>query len=329
MRRREFIALTCGALVWPHGTQAQPGDPRRVGLVMGYDQESTEAQSLVTAFLEGLKKLGLRDGHEIKIDYRWTGATDPARMTRATEELVASRPDLIVSSGSPTTVLLLHETKTIPIIFVQVVDPVAQGFAASLSRPGGNATGTANFEGSMAGKWIELLKSVSPRLTRLAIPFNPASAPYADIYLKYFRLAAPSFGVEVVAPAIADLATLDSFCATQAGDAGTAVIPMPSGFASGHVREIATIMVQHRLPSLYVLRAYAQAGGLLSYGNDISENFRTAATFVDRILKGEKPSELPVQFPVNFELVVNVKTAKQFGLHIPQQLLATADEVIE
>jgi len=329
MRRREFIALICGAAVWPHGTQAQAGGPRRVGLVMGYDQESEEAQSLVTAFREGLEKLGLRDGHEIKIDYRWTGATNPAHMQQVTEELVALRPDLIVSSGSPTTVLLLRETKTIPIIFVQVVDPVAQGFAASLSRPGGNATGTANFEASMTGKWIELLKSVSPQLTRLAIPFNPASAPYADIYLKYFRSVAPSFGVEVVAPAIADLAALDSFCATQVGDAATAVIPMPSGFVSGHVREIATIMVQHRLASLYVLRAYAQAGGLLSYGNDISENFRTAATFVDKILKGEKPSELPIQFPVNFELAVNVKTAKQLGLHIPQQLLATADEVIE
>lgn len=329
MRRREFIALICGAAVWPHGTQAQAGGRRRIGLVMGYDQESTEAQSLVTAFLEGLEKLGLRDGHEIKIEYRWAGTTDPARAEQVTEELVALRPDLIVSSGSPTTVLLLRETKTIPIIFVQVVDPVAQGFAASLSRPGGNATGTANFEGSMAGKWIELLKSVSPQLTRLAIPFNPASAPYADIYLKYFRSVAPSFGVEVVAPAIADLAALDGFCAAQAGDASTGVIPIPSGFATGHMPEIATIMLQHRLPSLYVLRAYAKAGGLLSYGNDISENFRTAATFVDRILKGEKPSELPIQFPVNFELVVNVKTAKQLGLHIPQQLLATADEVIE
>ncbi len=329
MRRREFIALIGGAAVWPHGTQAQPGGARRIGLVMGYDQESTEAQSLVTAFLEGLEKLGLRDGHEIKIEYRWAGTTDPARARQVTEELVALRPDLIVSSGSPTTVLLLRETKTIPIIFVQVVDPVAQGFAASLSRPGGNATGTANFEGSMAGKWIELLKSVSPQLTRLAIPFNPASAPYADIYLKYFRSVAPSFGVEVVAPAIADLASLDSFCAAQAGDASTGVIPIPSGFATGHMPEIATIMLQHRLPSLYVLRAYAKAGGLLSYGNDISENFRTAATFVDRILRGEKPSELPIQFPVNFELVVNVKTAKQLGLHIPQQLLATADEVIE
>jgi putative tryptophan/tyrosine transport system substrate-binding protein len=329
MRRREFITLICGAAVWPHGVRAQAGGPRRIGLLMGYDQESTEAQSLVTAFLEGLEKLGLRDGHEIKIEYRWAGSTDPARAKQVTEELVALRPDLIVSSGSPTTVLLLRETKTIPVIFVQVVDPVAQGFAASLSRPGGNATGTANFEGSMAGKWIELLKSVSPQLTRLAIPFNPASAPYADIYLKYFRSVAPSFGIEVEAPAIADLAALDGFCAARAMDVSTGVIPIPSGFATGHMREIATIMLRHRLPSLYVLRAYAQAGGLLSYGNDISENFRTAATFVDRILKGEKPSELPIQFPVNFELVFNVKTAKQLGLDIPQQLIATADEVIE
>jgi len=329
MTRREFIALICGAAVWPYETRAEAGAPRRVGLVMGYDQESEEAQSLVAAFRDGLQKLGLRDGREIKIDYRWVGTTDTAHAQQVTQELVALRPDLIVSSGSPTTVLLLRETKTIPIIFVQVVDPVAQGFAASLSHPGGNATGTANFEASMAGKWIDLLKSVFPRLTKLAIPFNPASAPYADIYLKSFRSIAPSLGVEVVASAIADLAALDSFCAAQVKDAGTAVIPMPSGIFSGHVHEVATIMVRHRLPSLYVLRAYTEAGGLLSYGNDIRENFRTAATFVDRILKGEKPSELPIQFPTNFELAVNVKTAQQLGLHIPQQLLATADEVIE
>lgn len=331
MRRRDFIVGFGLTSLWPltaHGQQ-QSVEPRRVGLVMGYDQESAEAQSLVTAFREGLEKLGLREGHEVKIEYRWAGTTDAARAQQVTQELVALRPDLIVSSGSPTTVLLLRETKTIPIIFVQVVDPVAQGFAASLSRPGGNATGTANFEPSMTGKWIDLLKSVSPHLTRLAIPFNPASAPYADIYLKAFRSIAPSFGVEVAAPAIADLAALDSFCSAQAGNTGTAVIPMPSGIFSGHVREVATIMVRHRLPSLYVLRAYAEAGGLLSYGNDIRENFRTAATFVDGILKGEKPSELPIQFPTNFELAVNVKTAKQLGLQIPQQLLATADEVIE
>jgi len=331
MRRRDFIKGIAGsATVWPLTAHAQPpSGPPRIGLVMGYDQESAEAQSLVTAFRDGLEKLGLRDGHEIKIDYRWVGTTDTTRAQQVTQELVALRPDLIVSSGSPTTVLLRRETKTIPIIFVQVVDPVAQGFADSLSRPGGNATGTANFEASMAGKWIDLLKSVSPQLTKLVIPFNPASAPYADIYLKSFKSIAPSLGVEVVAPAIVDLAALDSFCAAQVKDASTAAIPMPSGIFSGHVRELATIMVRHRLPSLYVLRAYAEAGGLLSYGNDIRENFRTAATFVDRILKGEKPSELPIQFPTNFELAVNVKTAKQLGLHIPQQLLAAADEVIE
>lgn len=329
MRRREFIALICGAAVWSRGTRAQADGQRRVGLVMGYDPENAEAQSLATAFVEAMEKLGLRDGHEIKIEYRWTGATDPIRMKQAAEEVVASRPDLIVSAGSPTTVWLLRATKTIPIIFVQVVDPVAQGFVQSVSHPGGNATGTANFEPSMAGKWIELLKSVSLQLTRLAIPFNPASAPYADIYLKYFRSAAPSLGVEVLAPAIADLAALDGFCAAQVGNPAVGVIPMPSGFSSGHAREIATIMVQHRLPSLYVTRAYAQAGGLLSYGNDINDNFRTTATFVERILKGEKPGEIPIQFPVNFELVINVKTAKQLGLQIPQQLLATADEVVE
>jgi putative tryptophan/tyrosine transport system substrate-binding protein len=329
MRRRSFIQGIAASAAWPLAAWADTGRPRRVALVMAYEQNSAEAQSLVAVFRDGLEKLGLREGYDIAIDYRWTGSTDPAYMRQVTEELVASQPDLIVSGGSPTTVLLLRETKTIPIIFVQVVDPVAQGFAVSLSHPGGNATGTANFEASIAGKWIELLKSVSPQLTRLAIPFNPASAPYGDIYLKYFRSVAPTFDVEVVAPAVADLGALDSYCAAQAGNAAIAVIPMPSAFSTGHVYEIATIMTQHRLPSLYVIRAYAEAGGLLSFGNDIRENFRTAATFVDRILKGEKPSELPIQFPTKFELVINTKTGKQLGLRIPQQLLATADEVID
>ncbi len=329
MRRREFVALFSGAAVWPLATRALADGPRRVGLVMAYEQDSTEAQSLVTAFREGLEKLGLRDGHEIEISYRWTGATDPARMKQVTEQLVASRPDVIVSSSSPTAVWLLRETKTIPIVFAQVVDPVAQGFVASLSRPGGNATGLANFEASMTGKWIELLKTVSPRFTRLAIPYNPASAPYAEIYLKSFRSLGPSFEVEVIAPQVADLAQLDSFCAAETQAARTAIIPMPSGFVSGHMNEIAAIMSKYRLPSLYVVRGYAEAGGLLSYGNDIDDNFRRAAGFVDRILKGEKPSDLPVEFPIKLYLAINTKTAKLLNIHIPQGLLATADEVIE
>ena len=326
--RRNFIAALGGAAAWPLCAHAQQAGLRQVAIEMLYGEGNSEGQILFSAFRDALAKLGWTDGRNVRLSPRWPG-TDRQRVQEAARDIVASHPDVIVSSASPTTMALLRETHTIPIVFVQVVDPVAQGFVASLPQPGGNATGLANFEASMAGKWIELLKTVSPPMTKLAVPFNPGSAPYAEIYLKSFRSLAPSFGVEVVAPQIADLAALDSFCASQTQSAATAVVPMPSGFVSGQLNEIAAIMSKHRLPSLYVIRAYAEAGGLLSYGNDINDNFRRAATFVDRILKGEKASELPVQFPVKLELAVNTKTAKLLDIHIPPQLLATADEVIE
>ena len=328
MIRRDFLVVAAGAAGWQLCAHAEQAGLRQVAVDMLYQEGNGEGQILFNAFRDALAKLGWTDGQNVRLSPRWPG-TDRQRVEQAARDIVASRPDVIVSSASPTTVALLQQTHTIPIVFVQVVDPVAQGFVASLPRPGGNATGLANFEASMAGKWIELLKSVSPQLTRLAVPFNPASTPYAEIYLKSFRSLAPSFGVEVIAPQIADLAELDSFCASQTQSSATAVVPMPSAFVSGQVSEIAAIMSKYRLPSLYVIRAYAEAGGLLSYGNDINDNFRRAATFVDRILKGEKASELPVQFPVKLELAVNTKTAKLLDIHIPPQLLATADEVIE
>jgi putative ABC transport system substrate-binding protein len=330
MKRREFIAFVGGAAAaWPLAARAQQQiGQRRIGVMIGYEEGNPEAQTLVAAFREALAQLGWTAGRNIEFEDRWVG-TDPTRIDQAAKELVALQPDLIVASSSPSTMSLLHQTRTIPIVFVQVVDPVAQGFVASLSRPGGNATGMVNLETSMTGKWLELLKEVVPRLARVAVPFNPAAAPYADLYLNYFKSTAPPLGVEVIAGPVADLAALETFVAAQAQEPNTGIIPMPSGFVSGHLNEIAAMMARHRLPSLYVIRAYAEAGGLISYGNDITDNFRRAATFVNKILKGEKPSELPVQFPVKFELVVNLKTAKALGLTVPQPLLATADEVIE
>ena len=295
---------------------------------MLYEEGNNEGKMLLAAFQDALAKLGWSDGENIRIEVYWTG-NDPGRIQEATSKLVASWPDVIVSSGSATTLSLLQETRTIPIVFAQVVDPVAQGFVASLSRPAGNATGLANFEPSMAGKWVELLKELFPHMTRVAIPFNPASAPYADIYLRSFRSNAPSFGVAVVAPAVADLSALENFCAAQSRDPAIGIIPMPSSFVTGHIDEVATIMLRHHLPSLYTVRAYAEAGGLLSYGNDINDNFRKAAGFVDKILNGREPSDLPVQFPTKFDLAVNLKTVRNLGLTVPPSLLATADEVIE
>jgi putative ABC transport system substrate-binding protein len=328
--KRKFMAALGGAsLAWPLAARAQqPIRLRRVGVMIGYQEGNREAEALVAAFREALAKLGWIEGQNVKFEDRWVG-TDTNRMQQVAKELVALQPDLIVSASSPTTLSLLHQTRTIPIVFVQVVDPVAQGFVESMSRPGGNATGLVNLETSMTGKWLELLKEVMPGLARVVVPFNPAAAPYADLYLNYFKSTAPPLGVEMVAGPVPDLAALETFVAAQAREPNTGIIPMPSSFVSGHIDEIAAMMGRHRLPSLYVIRAYAKAGGLLSYGNDITDNYRRAATFVDRILKGEKPGELPVQFPVKFELVVNLKTAKELGLTVPPTLLATADEVIE
>jgi putative tryptophan/tyrosine transport system substrate-binding protein len=329
MKRREFIGTLGGALAWPLAARAQqPATMRRVGLLITYAKDSREIQGWLAAFHETLEKLGWIDGQNIKLDYRWTG-DNAAALEQAAEELVTLRPDLIVAGGSPATAFTLKHTNTIPVVFVNLVDPVGQGFVASLSHPGGNATGLVNLDPSMAGKWIGLLKEIVPTLTRIAVPFNPVSAPYADLYLSVFRTAAPGFGVEVIPQSVADIDSLEAFIAAQAREPNTAIIPMPSAFSSGHTAELAALMARYRLPALYPVRSFAVAGGLLAYGNDVADNYRQAATFVDKILKGEKPSELPVQFPTKFNLVINLKTASSLGLKVPLTLQASADEVIE
>jgi putative ABC transport system substrate-binding protein len=333
MRRREVIALLGGAaassLARPRVARAQqPSGMRRVGVLLVYDDSNQEVQGWLATFRETLGKLGWTEGQNVKFEYRWVG-NDAARMQQGARELIALQPDVILSPSSPTTGILLQQTRTIPIVFVNIVDPVGQGFVASLSRPGGNATGLVNLEPSMAGKWIEFLKQVVPGLTRVAVPLNPVSAPYADLYLSYFNSTAPSLGVMLIPGAVADMAAFDAFAAAQAREPNTGVIPMPSGFSSDHAREIAALMTRYRLPAIYPVRSFADAGGLMAYGNNVDDNYRRAAIFVDRILKGEKAADLPVQFPVKFNLVVNLKAAKALGLTVPQSLLATADEVIE
>jgi putative ABC transport system substrate-binding protein len=328
MRRRKFIILIGGAAAtWPLAARAQQSAaPRRIGLLMAWNEDNPAVQSWLVAFREGLGKLGWTEGRNIKLEYRWTG-NDMNLMQQGAEELVASQPDLIFSSSSPTTALLLTQTRTIPIVFANIVDPVGQGFVKSLSRPGGNATGLVNLEASMAGKWVELLKEVMPRVARVVVPFNPASAPYADFYLNYFKSTAQSLGVEIIASPVADIAAFESFVAAQAREPNTGLVPMPSAFMTGH--EIVAAITRNNLPAVSFNREFAKAGGLMSYGNDVTDNYRRSATFVDRILKGEKPSDLPVEVPVKFELIVNLKTAKALGLDVPPTLLATADEVIE
>ena len=250
-------------------------------------------------------------------------------MRQLAKELVALQPEVILSHTTPTTAALLQQTRTIPIIFTVVADPVGSGFVTNLPRPGGNATGFMIIEGSLGGKWVELLKEIAPRVVRVALLFNPASASYAEYYLNSFKAAAPSFAVEAIAAPVHDMSELESVVAAQAREPNSGLIVMPEAFAIAHRVEITSLANRYRLPTIYPYRFFTELGGLLSYGNNLTDNFRRAASYADRILKGEKPSELPVQAPVKFELVINLKTAKALGLDVPWILQQRADEVIE
>jgi putative tryptophan/tyrosine transport system substrate-binding protein len=329
MQRRDFLGVLGGAAAWPLAARAQqPTGLRHIALLMAQNEKSAEAKAWLAALRESLGKLGWSEGRNIHFEFRWAGS-DMELMQRQAKELVALQPDLIISSSSPITGALLRLTQTIPIVFTNIVDPVGQGFVGSLSRPGGNATGLVNLEPSMAGKWIELLKEVMPRLARVVIPYNPASAPYADLYLNYFKSAALALGVAVITASLADMSELETIAVTQAREPNTGFVLMPSGFMSGYAREIGTLMAQYQIPAVYVSRDFAISGGLLAYGNDIADNYRRAANYIDRILKGEKPGDLPIEFPVKFSLVINLKTAQALGLVVPTHLQQLADEVIE
>jgi putative ABC transport system substrate-binding protein len=334
MQRREFITLLGGAAAaspvsWPLAAHAQqPGGMRRLGVLMAYAESDSEGQAFVAAFREGLQKLGWAEGRNIRIDARWAMANVEA-MQRFARELVALQPDLILSHSTPSTAALLQQTRTIPVIFANVSDPVGSGFVASLPRPGGNVTGFMNMEGSMGGKWLELLKEIAPRVNRVAFLFNPATAPYAEYYLSPFKAAAPSFAVEAIVAPVHNTSELESVIAAQAREPNGGLIVMPEGFMNNHRAEITSLAARHRLPAVYAFRFYTEIGGLLSYGSDTLDNFRRCAIYADRILKGIKPSELPVQAPVKFEMVVNARTAKALGLEIPSSFYWRADEVIE
>jgi putative ABC transport system substrate-binding protein len=330
IERREFIvALGGAAAVWPLAARAQqPDRVRRIGVLMAYSANDREGQADVAAFREELQKLGWTDGRNLRIDSRWA-ALDAEAMQQFAQELVALQPDLILSNNTPTTAAMLQQTRTIPIIFASVADPVGSGFVASLSRPGGNVTGFVYLEPTIGGKWLELLKEIAPRVNRVVFLFNPATATYFEYFLNPFKAAAASLGVEAVAAPVRDTSELESVVAVQARGPNTGLILMPDAFMIDHGEEITLLAARYRLPAVYPWRFFAELGGLLSYGNNRLENFRSAATYADRILKGAKPSELPVQAPVKFELVINLKTAKELGLDVPSLLQQRADEVIE
>jgi putative ABC transport system substrate-binding protein len=329
MIRREFITLLGGAAAaWPLGARAQQRERmRRIGVLMALAESDAEAQARVAVFREGLQKLGWAEGRNIQIEYRW--APDAEKIQPFAKELVALQPDIILTNSTPITASMLQQTRTMPIVFVQVSDPVGSGFVASLPRPGGNATGFITLEQTIAGKWLELLKEIAPRIARVAFLFNPATATYGEYYLSPFNASAASLGVEAIAAPFHDASELESTIATQAREPNGGLIVAPDVFLSFHRAELISLAARHRLPAVYPFRFFTELGGLLSYGNDPLDLFRRAASYVDRILRGAKPSELPVEAPVKFELVINLKTAKALGLEIPPTLLARADAVFE
>jgi putative ABC transport system substrate-binding protein len=330
MRRREFITAIAGsAAAWQLAAHAQQREPmRRVGVLMGFPESDSQAQSYIAAFRDGLQKFGWTDGRNVRIDTRWP-AFDAESRQRFAKELIALQPDLILSHTTPTTAALLQQTRTIPIVFATVTDPVGSGFVASLARPGGNVTGFTLVEPTMAAKWVELLKEIAPRVNRVAMLFNPATATYADYFLKPFKAAAPSFAVAAIAAPVRDMSELESVVAAQTREPNGGLIVMPDSFTDAHRVEIISLVARYHLPAVYAYRFFTERGGLLSYGADLRDNFRRAADYVDRVLKGEKPTDLPVQAPAKFELVINLKTAKELGLTISRDFLLIADEVIE
>jgi ABC-type uncharacterized transport system substrate-binding protein len=326
VKRRQFISLLGGAAAWPLAARAQQQRMRRIGVLTTSDEGDPETQAGIAAFRDGLGKLGWIEGRNITIDIRWTKA-DPELMTRSAKELVALQPDLVLTSGTPTAGAMLQQTRTIPIVFVLVADPIGSRYVASLPKPGGNATGFTPIVGSLGGKWAELLKEIDPRLDKISLMFNPRSAPFIDAFLGSFKAAAVQLGVEPKVVPVADMRDVESLVSASTANGGLVVIP--DAFTVAHRAEIAGLADRHHVPAVFWSRSFAEIGGLISYGPMIVDEYRRAAAYADRILKGEKPGELPVQAPVKFELVINMKTAKAFGLTVPEKLRALADDVIE
>lgn len=329
MRRREFITVFGGAAAtWPLAARAQqPERLRRVGLLLGYSEGDAEGQASVTAFRQKLQELGWTEGRNIRIDTRWAGA-DPSKARAFAKELVGMTPAVIVPSSNLVTEIVQQETRTIPIVFVFVGDPVGSGFVTNLARPGGNLTGFPVFETAIAGKWVEIFNEIAPHVGRVAFIMVPET-PAHVAFLRAAEAAAPPLGVKVIALTVHTAAEIERAVSEFAGEPNGGLIVAPHAVTVEHRNVILGLATKYRLPALYPLRNYATSGGLISYGTNPIDPFRQGASYVDRILKGEKPGDLPVQLPTKYELVVNLKTAKALGLTVPPSLLTRADEVIE
>jgi putative ABC transport system substrate-binding protein len=329
MRRRDFIALLgSGAAGWPLLARAQQRDRiRRIGVLMSLAADDPESQARHAAFLQGLQEWGWTVGRNAQIDYRYA-AGDADRIRKYAAELVALAPDVILATGSPVTAALLQATRTVPIVFAQVPDPVANGFVANLAQPGGNATGFTIYEYGTSGKWLELLKEIAPRVTRAAVLRDPAIASGIG-QLAAIQGVAPALGVELLPVGLRDASEIERAVTAFGRSANGGLIVLAAPLSIVHRNLIIKLAAQHRLPAVYPLRFFVTSGGLISYGPDSIDPYRRAAAYVDRILRGEKPADLPVQAPTKYELIVNLKTARGLGLEIPSSVLARAEEVIE
>jgi ABC-type uncharacterized transport system substrate-binding protein len=328
MKRRDFITLiSVAAAAWPLAVRAQKR-MARIGALMDVADTNASAKAWVDAFESGLAAAGWNKDRNVEITYRW-GASNAERLMRYAEELVQSGPDVLMVHGTSALVPLHKLTTTIPIVFTAVSDPVAQGFVASVSHPGGNLTGFSNFEPNIGDKWLQLLKEIAPSAKHVGVMFNPRTAPYGALLMRSIEAAAPSLGLVPAQATVQNEDEIRTAIGTLAAKGESALVVLPDTFTLDHAALIASLANGSRLPTIYSLPQYAHAGGLVAYGIDLTEQLRKAADYVDRILRGEKAGDLPIQAPTRYTMTINLKTAKALGIAIPDRLLATADDVIE
>jgi putative ABC transport system substrate-binding protein len=328
MRRREFISLLASAAAWPLVARAQQASAeRRIGVLMGLSEDDADSQARVMVFRQELERFGWIQGRNLWIDYRWAGG-DAVRAQAYAKELIALSPDVFLVGGSTAMTALGQQTRTIPIVFANANDQTGSGLVASLARPGGNVTGFAGIELAMAGKHLEILKELAPGIDRVAIIFNPETGPGSRSH-RSLESAAASIALRAILVPVPDVAAIDGVISALGPEPGGGLVVLNDIFTMTQRKPIVALASRYRLPAVYAVRAFAADGGLMSYGADVSDMYRRAASYIDRILKGEKPADLPVQQPTKFELVINLKTAKTLGLTVPPTLLARADEVIE
>src|SRR5262249_25244347 len=329
MRRREFIAFVSGAAAaWPLFARGQQDERvRRVGYLSAFAASDLEVQGSIRGLVQRLQELGWTNGGNVQFDFRF-GDADATRISTLATELIELRPDVVLAGGALAAIALRQQTLSIPIVFVQVVDPVSAGFVTNLARPEGNITGFTNFEFSVGGKWLQLLKECAPSVERIAVVFDPAN-PTWTAYLRAIEAAAPSFGLRLTPAGVRDPAEIEQRIATFARNPNGALVVLPGPVVIGHREAIIVGAARYRLPTIYPYRFFTANGGLMSYGSDMADLYRRGASYVDRILRGAKVAELPVQLPIKYELAINVKTAKALGVIVPPSVLATADEVIE